>query len=347
MDNYKNKIILWLCFCGWLGFSQIVSAQYAPYSLQPVEPVAASMAASGIALSNKNSALYANPSLLLHHNQNMITGGVGFSGQGGSTSAVFPYFAFYDAVDKEWGWGLRLQKDFSQNFPGNYSMGQYAAGLFVAHSYQNFAISASVGPATIFRYQSQSSYSWKFSAEMSYRLDSLLLAIGYRYPGKYRFEGYRGSDELTEVLPETLLIGLSYQFSSTSLFYGEVKRIFWERISFGLNGLEERADFERGIGAELSFSSGLQHTFASEIPLTMRGGLEMGGAYNQNGENQRSLALAIGLSLPLSQPKDPEPVQINFSILDYSLFSRKGGRQPETNFYLSILYQFGTTYHPP
>lgn len=316
-------------------------SQYAPYTPIAANPISSGFASFGVALKDSTAAVFQNPSLLVLHQQDYLSGGAGFTSQGSDSSAVFPNFAYYNAWQQSWGWGIRLRKDFSRSFSRQNLMATHSAKAFFVYSLGDLGFSIDLGPSIVFRYGTQSSYSGQISLAASYTWKSWIFAFSYMHPGKYRFEGYRGSDILTEVLPQRLLVGTSYH-KDDGLLYLEAARHFWEKTSFGLNGIEERADFERGLGAELSFSGGYEHCFSTWLPLRLRGGLEWGGAYDADGRNLRSLGVGLGASFLFPKDaKDPDRLGIDFALKDYSVFAKKGGREPETQFSFALNYHFG------
>ena len=339
----KNIVWAYFIFVLYLPCT-FLSAQYASYTPRASNPIASGFASFGVALKDSTAAVFQNPSLLVLHQQDYISGGLGFASQGGDSSPVFPNFAYYNAWENSWGWGIRLRKDFTRNFPRQSFMGAYSAQVFWAYARGKWGISLDLGPSLVFRYGTQSSYSGQVNLASSYLWKSWIFAFSYMHPGKYRFEGYRGSDILTEVLPQRLLLGASYQIEN-GLFYVEGARHFWEKTSFGLNGSEERADFERGLGAEMAISSGYEHCFSTWLPLRLRGGMEIGGAYDSEGRNLRSLGIGLGASIVFPKEEtDRDELSLDIALKDYSVFARKGGREPETQFSFALNYHFGMIY---
>ncbi len=332
------KNILFLSFILTLPLS---ADKFGPYDLGFTHAAPAGMASLGVALNDTGSNLYNNPSLLASNQKYIVDGGLTFSANQGSYSPLKPLSAgFYIPIDSRTGWGATGKQTYYQNFPGGFdTMTNYTFSFFWSYKLsEKWNGSVGIGPSVIYRGGFQSSYSLSPTASLSYKNEKHLLGLMMQSPGKFRLEGYRGVDNLKERLPEYAAVGYSYQLQQT-LIYSEVRKIFWERSSFALNGQNTKPSLDRGFGAEIKLSLGAQHSL-KDSPFQIRTGFELGGFYDSKGVNRRSLGLAMGFSWKVFRTEEDESLSLHIAIVNYSIFSKSGGRQPESILYLSTSYLF-------
>ena len=324
--------------------SNVLLAQYSAYSPSFSNPVSGSIMAGGVAFEDKLSALFSNPSLLLYQSRHLVAGGLSSTYGTDSTSPILPSGAgFYVANQPTYGWGISLQKKYEKAFPQEARVNAYSSNLFFTYSpFQNLFLSTGIGPSNSFRNKSQSSYSWSYFFAASYVYDTWIFGLSYNYTGKFQYENYRSADKLTEVFPEHINIGLHKLLSPIHSVYFEVNRYLWERTSFGLNQFEEKAVFDRGLGAEFQTSLGYRYKYLDETyPMVFRGGMEVGGSYNNTGKNLRHVGLGLGVSfLFVDTNYTKDTLTIDLSISDYSMLKTKG-KDPETVFLFALRYEFG------
>jgi hypothetical protein len=341
--NFLRRYLFYL----FLLLPHFLYAQYSSYGSGFSNPVSGSILAHGVAFEDKLSALFSNPSLLLYQSRHFLAGSLSSTYGMDSTSPVLPSVAgFYVANRANYGWGIALKKKYERAFPQEARVNTYSSNLFFTYAPLNHLfLSTGIGPSNSFRNRSQSSYSWSYFVAASYVYETWIFGLSYNYTGKFQYENYRSADKLTEVFPEHINAGLHKLISPTHSLYLEVNRYIWERTSFGLNRLEEKAVFDRGLGAEFQTSLGYRYKCLDETyPMTFRGGLEVGGSYSNTGRNLRHLGLGLGVSfLFLDTNYTKDTLTIDLSISDYSMFKAKG-KDPETIFLFALRYEFGETY---
>ncbi len=162
---------------------------------------------------------------------------------------------------------------------------------------------------------------------MGYKIENLTLGFGFNSPGKFTYKAYRGSDPLEERLPESIELGISYQWESI-LWYMEGTRILYERSKFQLSDIDEKAKFDRGLGADTKVSSGIEIKNPDWNNWKIRFGLNTGGKYDAEGKNKRAMGIGLGITYFLDS--EQKGSYLSAGILNYSVFSQKGGRDPET-----------------
>lgn len=321
--------------------SPLYAENFGPYDLGFTHAVSAGMGSLGVGFNSPGSSLYSNPSLLASNQKTIVDGGLIFSGSQGNFSPLKPLSAgFFIPIDSKSGWGATGKQTYYQNFPGGLaSMSNYTFSFFWTYQFsEKWSGSFGIGPSVVYRGGYQSSFSLSPTASISYKNEKHLVGLIVQSPGKFRLEGYRGVDNLKERLPEFAAIGYSYQWKDTIL-YSEMRKIFWERSSFDLNGQNTKPGLDRGLGAEIKFSLGAEHSF-KDSNFQLRTGFESGGFYDSKGINRRSLGLALGLSWKVFSTQEDESLKVHFAIVNYSIFSKSGGRQPESIIYLSTSYLF-------
>ncbi|MCB1192742.1 MAG: hypothetical protein H7A23_24390 [Leptospiraceae bacterium] len=330
-----------MSFCYYLlilffSLTTQVFSQYSSYNLLPNNATSAGLASSGIALDEKLSSLYANPSLLANSENHIIHIGGTTAAQGNSFNAVRPLgVGFYTGINDHSGWGIKAEQMYYKNYPNDSRLFNYGVYLFGSYRWKNnWFMSLGVGMAYLYREEERSNSSFSPSAQVSYKSPKFVLALSYKTQGKYDLK-YRGSDELKEKLPDFLTLGFQYSINPKFTSYSEVTRIFWENSTFKLNKEDERPKFDRGLGTEIKFSTGLQYTHSPKLKL--RGGFEFGGMYNEKGQNERTTAFAAGFSYFPFLKDQNEKLSVNFAFLDYSILN-KNKREPETIFFLSFGY---------
>lgn len=332
----KNILFLSLLFQ-----SAVFSEKYGPYDLAFPSAVSAGTASLGVGQENSSSNLYTNPSLLSNENKSILDGGLSVSTNQNKYNALRPTsLGFYVPINATSGVGLTGKQSFYQNFPSGYdSMSNYTYSFFGSFKLNdNWNASIGIGPSVVYRGGYQSSYSISPQASLSYKKEKHLVGAFFQSTGKFRLEGYRSADSLRERIPEFFAIGYSYDLGQTKI-YTEIRKIFWEYSSFKLNGNNSKPPLDRGIGAEFKYSLGFNHSI-SDTNFQIRSGIELGGFYNEKGQNKRSVGLAIGGSWKVYQSKEEDSFLIHFAIVNYSIFSKSGGRQPETQFYFSGSYLY-------
>ena len=319
----------------------LFAEKFGSYDLSFTHASSAGMAGLGVGKIDPSSNLYSNPALLSSNQKYIVDGAITVSTDQGKYSAVKPLSAgFYIPVDSKNGWGVTGKQSYYQNFPGGYdTMSNYTFSLFWSYKFsENWNGSFGIGPSVVYRGGYQSSFSISPTASLSYKKEKHLVGLIMQSPGAFRLEGYRGVDNLKERLPEYAALGYSYQLQQT-VIYSEVRKIFWERSSFDLNGQSSRPSLDRGLGAEVKLSLGLEQTI-KDSPFQIRAGFESGGFYDTKGINQRSLGLAAGVSWNAFSTKEEEVFKIHLALVNYSIFSKSGGRQPESILFLSTSYLF-------
>lgn len=249
-------------------------------------------------------------------------------------------FGFYIPSGENFGWGLAGKQVFYQNFPGGYDrMSAYALSLFGSYKIsENWNISLGVGPSVVWRAGYQSNYSISATASVSYQNKNHTFGFSGQTVGKFRLEGYRGVDAVKERLPEIAGLGYGYNWGQT-LFYLEGRKIFWEKSTFDLNNENSKPNLDRGLGAEIKLSSGIQYSI-KDSRMQIRTGAETGGFYDEKGVNRRAAGLALGASWNYKSADEDEMISIHLALLNYSVFSKKGGRLPESLLFLSVSYMF-------
>lgn len=319
----------------------ILAEKFGSYDLAFPNTTSAGTASLGVGLEDASANLYTNPALLSNQNKYVIDGGIGFATNQSKYNAVRPISAgFYIPINDKTGVGVTGKQTFYQNFPGGYdSMINYTFAFFGSYKInENWNASLGIGPSIVFRGGYQSNYSISPMGSISYKNGNHLIGILIQSVGKFREEGYRGADSLRERLPEYTAFGYSYKWGQTTI-YSEARKIFWEKSSFHLNGSNSNPNLDRGIGAEIKLSLGATRSILDSNFL-VRSGFEVGGFYNDKGQNKRSLALALGASWKLYQTENQESFFLHLAVVNYSIFSKSGGRQPESQLYFSGTYTF-------
>ncbi|MBP7283384.1 MAG: hypothetical protein KBA66_17490 [Leptospiraceae bacterium] len=335
--SLKNILLVLLS----LTSSALYSEKYGSYDISFTHPVSAGMASLGIGFNNPSSSLYNNPAFLSSSSKYVVDGGIGVSANQKKFSPGMPTsFGFYIPSTENFGWGLNGKQVFYQNFPGGYDrMSAYTFSLFGSYKIsENWNISLGVGPSVVFRAGYQSNYSIGATVSVSYQNKNHTLGISGQTIGKFRLEGYRDVDALKERLPEIAGLGYGYNWGQT-LFYLEGRKIFWEKSTFDLNNENSKPNLDRGLGAEIKLSSGIQYSI-KESRMQLRTGVETGGFYDEKGLNRRAGGIAIGASWNYKSADEDEMISIHLALLNYSIFSNKGGRLPESLLFLSVSYIF-------
>ena len=333
----RNKVFRNFIFVSLITAVKI-SAQYSSFDTSFNHPVSAGMASNGVALREKQNAIYNNPALLSYEKKSVLDGSALVSVQDNVYAPLRPGTAgFYIPLANNYGIGTAFKQVYANNFPDKDRMFSYSTHVFFSYSWnENFSLAAGLGPATSFRSYTQSNFSWSGSVYLSYKTEKITFGGGLESGTKLRYEGYRGSDKLEETLPERLILGFGYQLNDSILLYFEGRRIFWERSRFVLNERPEKPSFDRGLGAEEKISAGTRYLVSSEYKFFLRAGLELTGVYDNNGVNRRGAGLGFGGSVAIAPSVFGESLGVDFAILDYSILSKSGGREPETIFFLAV-----------
>ncbi|MCB1156865.1 MAG: hypothetical protein H7A25_12130 [Leptospiraceae bacterium] len=319
-------------------------SQYASYEPEINSASAAGMASSGLGNSDMSIALYENQGFLLYKNQHHIGGGFVFPKQARFAAAEPLSAAFFIRSSQFFGWGISGKSTFSRHFPHEERNLGYAVPLHLSFGNPAFGFfTLSAGPSFYFRENILSSYSVYLRAAYALSLGDFSIGLAASSPGKFRLDEYRNADKLRERQAESIDFGIKYNFSQNFAYYTELRKILWEKSAFELNGMEEKPDFERGIGAEAKISQGLSYSFTKRNTYILKTGLEFGGYYNEKGENVRRLGLALGLGIQFANKNRDETDALSFhlSVLDYSLIRSQKEKRAETRFYASLHYSFG------
>ncbi|MBK8393933.1 MAG: hypothetical protein IPL26_01635 [Leptospiraceae bacterium] len=325
----------------FLTNTPVFTEKYGPYDLSLTHPTSAGLASFGVGMQNLSSNLYNNPAFLSSKSKYIIDGGIGFATNEGKYTPIKPMsLGFYVPSNEKFGWGITGKESFYQNFPGGYDrMSAYGFSLFGSYKItENWNVSLGIGPSVVYRGGFQSNYSMNLSASLSYQNNNHTIGISGQSIGKFRLTGYRGVDTLKEKLPEIVGIGYGYTWGQT-LFYLEGRKVFWEKSTFDLNKNNSKPDLERGLGAEIKISSGIQYSI-KDSALQLRTGIESGGFYNEKGINRRAAGLALGASWNYKTADEEEIIGIHLAIINYSIFSEKGGRLPESILFSALSYIF-------
>ncbi|MDX1957380.1 MAG: hypothetical protein SFU98_02350 [Leptospiraceae bacterium] len=307
-------------------------------------PEAASLASEGVGIKEKQISLAANPSYLAYSKTPVVIGSLYMHGSGNGNGAVRPSnLGFYIPIQNRFGIGARFRSVYGSEFPYSERNTSYQTQILGTYALSDsFSFFAGIGPSFTYRAREQSSWSWSIASGFQYTYQKFSVGFSFQRPGEFSYKRYRGVDPLKEKLPDSYSLGLSYTLNQNFMFYSELRRILWERSWFSINDNVNRPDFERGIGAEWKGSAGAVLTLENETSLwKFRTGIEMGGKYDENGKNNRSTGLGLGLTYIPGNETEHGSISYSFSMLDYSLLAKKGGRFPETLFY------FGISYIPP
>ncbi|MCB1180231.1 MAG: hypothetical protein KDK36_21815 [Leptospiraceae bacterium] len=249
------------------------------------------------------------------------------------TSQVLPsHFGFYNKISDHNGWGIKANTYFLSLFRGSIGLINYQSHLFYSHKWDYFYISLGVGPSFSLRGNESSPVSTTGIGSIGIEKESWAFGITGTAPGKFSYKAYRDSDPLEEKLPETIAIGFSYYFSEYLTLYLEARKAFYEKSYFRLSKLDELPNLDRGLGAEGKVSGGFEFKLKTESLWKFRMGMEAGGKYNSKGQNLRGAGLGLGLSY-FPNPEN-KAYFISVSMLNYSIFSKKGARNPENFYYL-------------
>lgn len=317
-------------------FTQYVFAQYGSFDLLPNNPTSAGLGSSGIALEENASSLYSNPGLLANSENHIVHIGGVTSAQGNNFNSVRPIgVGFYTGINDHSGWGIKAEQTYYKNYPHDSRLLNYGIYIFGAYSWKKrWFLSIGAGLSYLVRETERSNSSFSPSIQLSYKKPKYTLSISYKSQGKYSLL-YRNSDELKEKLPDFVSIGFKYPFKKKFVSYSELTRIFWENSRFKLNREDARPKFDRGLGAEIKFATGIQYPYSPKLKL--RAGLEFGGMYDDTGKNERTTAIATGLSYFPFRKKQNEKLSLDFALIDYSILN-KDKREPETLFFFSLSY---------
>jgi hypothetical protein len=309
---------------------------FSPYSLNTFPSSSAGLMSLGVGLGNSNSSLYSNPANLVKENRSLLDAGLNLHSWQNTYSALLPASGgFFVQQEKSWGYGINFKQNFSRQFPDSEKMISYNSSLFFAFQLnENFSISLGIGPSVVFRNNFQSSYSWSPFFSFAYTNGKHRIGGLLQSSGKFRYDIYRGSDFLIERLPEYFAFGYSYSLKKDLQIYYEIRKIFWESSQFVLNERDNKPYTERGLGAEIQNSLGFQKKMDS-IPLLFQTGIELGGVYDQNGRNKRSLGIGFGISYFLQDAEKNDSYAFSFSIQRQGVFSKSGDRSPENLFNFS------------
>lgn len=308
-----------------------IYAQYGSFDITPSTPEKAGLAGNGIGIESREFSLYSNTAFLADK-ESMVSGGILVASKENSISPLLPaHFGFYKKLDSNSGWGIRGQKMYSSLFRGNEKLLHYESQIFYSYNWNSFYMSFGIGPALGFRGIEYSPVGTTGIVNLGYKQEGFTIGLGGISPGKFSYKAYRDSDPLEEKLPDILELGSSYKWESF-LFYLEATRLFYEKSKFRLSDLDERPSFDRGLGAEIKVSSGLEMENLIEN-WKFRLGVNTGGKYDADGKNRRAMGIGLGATYYLEA--DKKGGFFSVGILNYSIFSRKGGREPETFFLLS------------
>ena len=330
--NYKNLKFFSLIFY-FLFHQNVYSGAYSSFSPSYLHSESASIMSMGVAI-NSISSLYSNPSLLLSSNRNLVDLSLALPFSESKSGALLPTSAgFFVNYENQWGYGVRVKQSLYKNFPFEDKNYTYTSSVFISYALMpKLKISGGVGPSSLFRNNVQSNYSWTYFSSISFEHERHHLGLSLESFGSFKLEGYRGSDSLKERLPELLLFGYLYKLSTNYTFYGEARRLFYERSVFDLNGENAKPKLDRGLGAELQLSGGILTNLNEKWSL--RTGMEYSGIYDSNGKNLKSIGLGLGFSYKIFEEEE-ESYRLHFSIQRIGLYSKSGGRNPETMLYLS------------
>jgi hypothetical protein len=345
---FKKSLISWLILpC--LGIYSHLNSQSIPIP-NFTNPVSMGMGAQGVGWNHSISSLYTNPGFLVTRSRSILDLGVqgGKKGELESTLQLGGIGAYYSYSPNLGFWGIYNQKT-SNHFPGDEKTYLNQGNLGIGFKFwENYGISMGLGPGSLQRYQSYSP--WKISGflGLSFVKEGWSAGASIQYLGTYSREDYRGSDSISEKLPEIASMGVGYQWESDWGIYSEIRRTFWENANTSSNGEKTTPNYERGIGAEWAGSYSLQKKNFLIENLDLRLGNEWGGVYLPDGKLQRSLGLAIGSSYHWEwssqsleeSNENTNQLSFHFGIIDYALTAQNGSREKET------LASFSLTYMP-
>lgn len=313
-------------------FSFAIFSQYSSFDVVPSTAEKAGIAGEGIGLSDRSFSLYSNTALLAGQ-ESTVSGGIILATKEKSISPLLPsHFGFYKKLQINSGWGIKSNTKYASLFSGNTKLFTYQFHLFYSYKWENLFFSFGIGPSLGYRGNEYSPLGVTGIFTFGYKLENFTIGFGLLSPGKFSYKAYRGSDPLEERLPETIELGVSYKWESI-LWYLEGIRILYERSRFYLSDLDEKAKFDRGLGADTKISSGLEIKFSELSNWKFRLGVNTGGKYDAEGRNKRSMGLGLGMTYFVDA--EAKGTYLSLGILNYSIFSQKGGRDPETYLLLS------------
>ncbi|MCC5816239.1 MAG: hypothetical protein JJT78_15920 [Leptospira sp.] len=307
-------------------------------------PVSIGMGALGVGLSHPVSGMYNNPGYLNQQGISLVDLGINSSIYGGNYSPINPggFGGYYKFSDSKWAIYGVYSSMYSKYLPDRENVNLNTAHLGLSYQFQeNLVLSMGVGPSLVHRFRSLSKWSFSGKANLLYTLGDVSIGGMVEIPGRFSREDYRGGEELLETAPERVSFGMEYRIFPNMGVYAEARKIFWERSEFLLNGIDETPDWERGIGAEWSFSGSFYWRNIGDSKWEIRSGLEYGGAYDSSGKNLRSVGLAGGFGYNWKWDEESEKeknLSIQFGLLDYSITSTKNNRSPETIYSFSLSY---------
>jgi hypothetical protein len=314
-------------------------AQYASTDLLYPSAESAALGSEGVGLTDKTISLAANPAFLANSKSMVAIGNVYLPASGQAYGAVRPAATglYYPITDK-FGMGLRVRTIYGSEFYYEQRNSSIQSHLFGSYAItEKLSMFAGVGPSLTYRNGEQSSWSYSFNAGLGYVSGKWSIGLTAQRPGVFNYKRYRGSDVLEEKLPDSFSLGAGFKALENLTFYSEVRRVLWEKSWFSLNDLPAKPNTERGIGAELKLSGGAIYTIKNEASVwKIRAGLEMGGKYSDAGQNQRSTGLGVGLTYRPGWNDETGNFTYTFSLLDYSVLAKRGGRYPETILYFGI-----------
>jgi hypothetical protein len=289
--------------------------------------------ATGVGL-NSISSLYSNPSSLLNANRNLVDFSLALPFSDSKSGALLPTSAgFFINYENKWGYGVRVKQSLYKDFPFESKNYTYTSSLLISYAISTrINWSGGIGPSSLFRNNVQSNYSWSYFSSFSLEKERHSFGLSLESFGAFKLEGYRGSDTLKERPPELLLLGYQYKLATHTSFYGEARRLFYERSIFDLNGENAKPKLERGFGAEIQSSAGILANLNEN--WSFRTGIEYSGIFDPNGKNLKSIGLGFGFSYKLFEEEE-EKYRFHFSLQRIGLTSKSGGRNPETLLYLS------------
>jgi hypothetical protein len=343
-NHHLSFVYIWkkLVFAISLFFlNSALFAQYASFDVVPVHTISSGLASEGLAIQDPLLNLSSNPSFLAGSLEPVLDFGITVPFQGNQSAALKPsHFGGYYPLDSISGIGLRGRNLYHSSFPHESRSNYFQTQIFYSRLFnQMFYSSIGVGPGVGWRGGEQSNLTLSPFISLGFKWKQFLFGFSAQSPGGvYRYNNYRSGDELKERLPPSLGIGLSYKLSTNLEVTSELRRVFYERSAFTLNGEDAKPKFDRGLGADLKLSVGLSLAIRDDSVWKIRTGLELAGKYDETGKNRRGTGLGFGFGY--SPNPNEKGFQFNFSVLDYSLFSPKNGYPSETLFFTSLGYLY-------
>lgn len=246
---------------------------------------------------------------------------------------LFTPINFLYKIENSQGVGIYWNSPFRSLKNSETRLLHYSGNLFYSLNWKEIFISFGLGPRISWRGQELSKWSLGGFVGLSYTKENWSFGIFYQSSGSFHYKNYRESDELKEKLPDFVYFGFSRNFLKSYLLYLEVGRILYENSKFYLNDRNEKPNLERGIGADIEPSLGLEYTLDESFKFRL--GLALVGEYDENGKNRRGGRVSFG---NLFFPFTNETFYLKWSYVNHSIFSKSGGYTPENSFSISIGY---------